>query len=99
MNQIYMYFIRQKNLFKKNLRRAIMRYVNLSNLLALRLLAPKVEKRFPSYQTLVDAKLLLPREVSNSLNKDTKFMLLFYYLMNQILISGNFISFCLRLND
>ena len=42
-----------------------MRYVNLSNLLALRLIATKVEKRFPDYDTLVRAKLLLPNEVSN----------------------------------
>ena len=42
-----------------------MRYVNLSNLLALRLIATKVEKRFPDYETLVRAKLLLPNEVSN----------------------------------
>ena len=40
-----------------------MRYVNLSNILALKLIAPKVDKRFPSYQTLVDAKVLLPKEV------------------------------------
>ena len=40
-----------------------MRYVNLSSILALRLMAPKVEKRFPSLKTLVDAKLLLPMEV------------------------------------
>ena len=42
-----------------------MRYVNLSNLLALRLIATKVEKRFPDYETLVRAKLLLPNEVSS----------------------------------
>ena len=42
-----------------------MRYVNLSNLLALRLLAPRLQKRFPDYQSLVDANLLLPREVRN----------------------------------
>ena len=41
-----------------------MRYVNLSNLLALRLIATTVEKRFPDYETLVRAKLLLPNEVS-----------------------------------
>ena len=43
-----------------------MRYVNLSNLLALRLIATKVEKRFPNYETLVRAKLLLPNEVSRN---------------------------------
>jgi len=55
-------FIPGRDGIKKNLRRAIMRYVNLSNLLALRLLAPKLEKRFPTYQSLVEANLLLPRE-------------------------------------
>ena len=53
-----------QNMFKKNLRRAIMRYINLSNILALKLIAPKVDKRFPTYQTLVDAKVLLPKEVN-----------------------------------
>jgi len=55
-------FIPGKDTFKKNLRRTTMRYVNLSNLLALRLLAPRLQKRFPDYQSLVDANLLLPRE-------------------------------------
>jgi hypothetical protein len=68
-----MYLFWQQNLFKKNLRRAIMRYVNLSNLLALRLLAPKVEKRFPTYQSLVEAKLLLPLEVNNCINKQSNY--------------------------
>ena len=61
-----------QGLFQKNLRRAVMRYVNLSNLLALRLIATKVEKRFPNYETLVRAKLLLPNEVSrNNTSKRT----------------------------
>ena len=53
-------------MFKKNLRRAIMRYVNLSSILALRLIASKVNTRFPTYSSLVDAKLLLPSEVTYS---------------------------------
>ena len=53
-------------MFKKNLRRAIMRYVNLSSILALRLIASKVNTRFPTYNSLVDAKLLLPSEVTFS---------------------------------
>ena len=53
-------------MFKKNLRRAIMRYVNLSSILALRLIASKVNTRFPTYNSLVDAKLLLPSEVTYS---------------------------------
>ena len=52
-----------------------MRYVNLSNILALKLIAPKVDKRFPSYQTLVDAKVLLPKEVNQ------------WILMNKLVIS------------
>ena len=60
------HYILIQGLFQKNLRRAVMRYVNLSNLLALRLIATKVEKRFPNYETLVRAKLLLPNEVSRN---------------------------------
>ena len=56
-----------------------MRYVNLSNILALKLIAPKVDKRFPSYQTLVDAKVLLPKEVNQ------------WILMNKLVISLDFI--------
>ena len=41
-----------------------MRYVNLSSILALRLIASKVNTRFPTYNSLVDAKLLLPSEVT-----------------------------------
>ena len=52
-----------------------MRYVNLSNILALKLIAPKVDKRFPSYQTLVDAKVLLPKEVNQ------------WILMNKLVIN------------
>ena len=55
-----------------------MRYVNLSNILALKLIAPKVDKRFPSYQTLVDAKVLLPKEVNQ------------WILMNKLVISLDF---------
>ena len=64
-----------------------MRYVNLSNILALKLIAPKVDKRFPSYQTLVDAKVLLPKEVNQlmqmnklviSLNSKTELTYLYY---------------------
>ena len=50
-------------MFQKHLRRTIMRYVNLSSILALRLIAVKVHERFPTYESLVEAKLLLPAEV------------------------------------
>ena len=40
-----------------------MRYVNLSSILAFTKIACKVQQRFPSYESLVEAKLLLPHEV------------------------------------
>ena len=52
-----------QNLFTKNLRRAIMRYVNLSNILVLRKISRKVKSTYPTRQSLVDAKLLLPQEM------------------------------------
>jgi len=53
--------------FHKNLRRTVMRYVNLSSILAFTKIACKVQTRFPSYESLVDAKLLLPHEVINDI--------------------------------
>ena len=45
-----------------NLRKYIIRYVNLSNILVFRMVSPRVEKRFPDYESMVEAKLLLPHE-------------------------------------
>ena len=45
-----------------------MRYVNLSSILVLRMIAVNVERRFPSTKALVEAKLLLPREVTYDCN-------------------------------
>ena len=56
--------------FKKNLRRTVMRYVNLSIVLVLRLVSSKVRQRFPTYQSLVEAKLMLPHEVERLLHVD-----------------------------
>ena len=42
-----------------------MRYVNLSSVLVLRLVAINVHARFPSYQSLVEAKFLLPHEAEH----------------------------------
>ena len=39
-----------------------MRYVNLSTILVFRLVAVKVHARFPTYQSLIEAKVLLPHE-------------------------------------
>ena len=49
-----------------------MRYVNLSIILVFRLVSTKVEKRFPTYQSLVEAKLMLPHEVERLIRADIK---------------------------
>ena len=49
-----------------------MRYVNLSIVLVFRLVSTKVEERFPTYQSLVDAKLMLPHEVQRLIHADIK---------------------------
>ena len=49
--------------FERNLRRTVMRYVNLSIVLVFRLVSRKVQDRFPDYESLVHAKLMLPLEV------------------------------------
>ena len=41
-----------------------MRYINLSSLLALRIISTKVKNRFPTYQSMIEQKFLLPEEVS-----------------------------------
>merc|ERR1719320_2174905 len=51
-----------KGHFQKNLRRTVMRYVNLSTILVYRLVSKKVKNRFPDMDSLVLAKLLLPHE-------------------------------------
>ena len=50
-------------MFEKNLRRAVMRYVNLSTILTLRLITNQVRERFPNYKAFEKAKLLRPSEV------------------------------------
>ena len=40
-----------------------MRYVNLSNILVLRKISRKVKSTYPTRQSLVDAKFLLPQEM------------------------------------
>ena len=48
--------------FQKNLRLTVMRYYNLSTILVYRLVAGKVHRRFPDFDALIEAKLMLPRE-------------------------------------
>lgn len=55
-------YIPGKDAFRCNLRRTVMRYVNLSIVLVFRLVSAKVHARFPDYQSLVNAKLMLPTE-------------------------------------
>ena len=47
-----------------------MRYVNLSTVLVFRLVSKKVQKRFPNYRSLVEAKLMLPHEVERLVHVD-----------------------------
>ena len=56
-------FVPGKGQFERNLRRTVMRYVNLSIVLVFRLVSSKVHARFPNYESLVHAKLMLPMEV------------------------------------
>ena len=51
-----------------------MRYVNLADILVYRMVSGKVLKRFPDDQSLIDAKLMLPNEVSklNAIDKKNK---------------------------
>ena len=53
-------FILFQDPFTRNLRRTVMRYVNLSIVLVFRLVSAKVHARFPDYQSLIKAKLMLP---------------------------------------
>ena len=55
-----------QSLFHKHLRRTVMRYVNLSSILAFRQIASKVNDRFPAYESLVESKILLSHEVINN---------------------------------
>ena len=49
-----------------------MRYVNLSTVLVYRLVSQKVMDRFPDYESLVIAKLMLPQEVERLEKIDIK---------------------------
>ena len=67
-----LYFICLQDDFTRNLRVTVMRYVNLSIVLVFRLVSTKVEERFPTYQSLVDAKLMLPHEKQRLIQADIK---------------------------
>ncbi len=56
----------------KNLRKTVMRYINLSTVLVYRLVSHKVQKRFPDFESLVEAKLLLPHEAERLLKADVR---------------------------
>ncbi len=58
--------------FRKNLRRTVMRYVNLSTILVYRLVSLKVKARFPTFKDMVAAKLILPHEVERLSKVDAK---------------------------
>jgi len=58
--------------FHNDLRKTVMRYVNLSSIMVYRLVSRKVMVRFPDYNSLIDAKLILPHEVKMLENIDKK---------------------------
>ena len=49
-----------------------MRYINLSTILVYRLVSNETKARFPTYQSLVDAKLMLPIEVERMHKVESK---------------------------
>ena len=49
-----------------------MRYINLSTILVYRLVSQKVMARFPDYDSLIKAKLMLPNEVKRLEKTDQK---------------------------
>ena len=55
-----------------NLRRTVMRYVNLSTILVYRLVSENVKDRFPDYESLIESKLMLPNEVERLKKIDKK---------------------------
>ncbi len=48
--------------YHRNLRRTVMRYLNVSTVLVYRLVSIPVRERFPTYDALVDENMLLPHE-------------------------------------
>ena len=66
------FFVSFQDNFNKNLRRTVMRYVNLSTILVYRLVSQKVMDRFPDYNSLVQARLMLPVEVKRLENVDKR---------------------------
>ncbi len=65
-------YVPGKDHFRKNLRRTVMRYVNLSTILVYRLVSLKVKARFPTYREMVEAKLILPHEVERLKKADAR---------------------------
>ena len=65
-------FLHFQDSFNRNLRRNVMRYINLSTILVYRLVSKTVMERFPDYESLVKAKLMLPKEVKRLERTDQK---------------------------
>eukprot|EP00095_Tigriopus_kingsejongensis_P005076 maker-scaffold1482_size38982-snap-gene-0.9 protein:Tk05076 transcript:maker-scaffold1482_size38982-snap-gene-0.9-mRNA-1 annotation:"PREDICTED: bestrophin-1-like" len=70
-------FIPGDDVYKRNLRRTVMRYVNLSIVLVYRLVSSKVRDRFSTFDELVRSRLLLPEEKDRlqQADKETPFEL------------------------
>ncbi|XP_040563588.1 bestrophin-3 [Lepeophtheirus salmonis] len=65
-------FIPGKDKFTRNLRRTIMRYVNVSTILVFRLVSKKAMNRFPTFESMAAADLLLKRETEQLERIDAK---------------------------
>ena len=65
-------FLHFQDSFNRNLRRNVMRYINLSTILVYRLVSKTVMERFPDYESLITAKLMLPQEVERLKKCDEK---------------------------
>ena len=61
--QMYITMIFQSKQLK-NLRRTVMRYVNLSSILAYTKITSSLAKKFPTYNSFIENKIMLEHEVS-----------------------------------
>lgn len=57
--------------YTRNLRRTVMRYINLSTLLVFRIVSKKVSTRYPDYETLVNEALMTSDEANILAEIDT----------------------------
>ena len=64
----------------RKLRRTIMRYVNVSSILAFTNITRKLRDQYPNYQSFIGKKLLLPHEVILSSSTFGKLQILLIHM-------------------